>query len=384
LFRPGRDGGPPNNWTSAFGGPAWTRDAGSGDWYLHLFAPEQPDLDWHNESVRRDFEEILRFWLDRGVDGFRIDVGQALYKERDLHDVDEPELKPRYADWHTGINQPELHDLYRSWRRVADGYTGERIFVGEIVLEDQVELARFVRPDELHLTFNFGFLYESWNEAGLRETIERTLTALGAVGGTATWVLENHDVTRLPTRFGGGELGLRRARAGALLLLALPGTAFLYEGQELGLEEVDLPDRLRQDPIFFRTQGERPGRDGCRVPIPWTSGPPGFGFTSGTPWLPIPAEWDALTVSEQTGDPHSMLELYRSALALRPKDAPFAWLASPPGTLAFGRGELLCIVNLDASPIPLPAGDLLLASGPDVNGSLPPDTTAWVRTEVER
>jgi len=379
LFRPGRDGGPPNGWTSAFGGPAWTRDEQSGDWYLHLFAPEQPDLDWHNAAVRDEFEGILRFWLDRGVDGFRIDVGQALFKAQDLHEVQEPEPRPHYADWHTGVNQPELHDLYRSWRSLGDGYAGERIFVGEIVLGDQAALASYVREDELQLTFNFRFLREEWSEAGMRETIDRTLEAFGAVGAPATWVLENHDVTRVPTRYGGGETGLRRARAAALLLLALPGTAFLYEGQELGLEEVDLPDELRQDPIFFRTDGERKGRDGCRVPIPWEGAAPGFGFTTGTPWLPLPDEWAGKTVAAQTGAPGSMLELYRQALALRPRDERFAWRESAPGSLAFARGDLVCVVNFAAGELALPAGELLLASDPGVIDVLPPDTAAWLR-----
>ncbi len=334
--------------------------------------------------MRSDFEEILRFWLDRGVDGFRIDVGQALYKAPDLHDVQQPEPRPRYADWHTGINQAEVHDLYRSWRGLADSYPGGRMFVGEIVLENQVELAKYVRPDELQLAFNFTFLFEDWSAAGLRGTIERTLDAFGAVGATPTWVLENHDVTRLPTRYGGGAQGVRRAGAAALLLLALPGTAFVYVGQELGLEEVDLPDALRQDPIFFRTKGERVGRDGCRVPIPWENGPPGFGFTTGAPWLPIPDEWESASVAAQAGDPGSMLELYRSALALRPREAPFAWRDSPPGTLAFTRGELVCLVNVDGPELPLPAGELLLASDRDIRESLPPDTAVWLTKKGER
>jgi len=384
MFRAGRDDGPPNGWKSAFGGPAWTRDEGSDEWYLHLFTPEQPDLDWHNETVRADFEEILRFWLDRGVDGFRIDVGQALYKARDLHDVQQPEPRPSYADWHTGINQPEVHELYRSWRRLGDGYPGERMFVGEIVLGDQALLARYVRPDELQLAFNFTFLFEGWSAAGLRETIERTLEEFGAVGATATWVLENHDVTRVATRYGGGETGRRRARAAALLLLALPGTAFVYEGQELGLEEVDIPDELRQDPIFFRTQGERQGRDGCRVPIPWENGPPGFGFTSGTPWLPIPDEWEGIAATAQEADAGSALELYRAALGARPRHESFAWLESPAETLAFARGDLTCLVNLSAHEVELPAGELVLASDPGAGDVLPPDTAAWVRTKGER
>ena len=272
-----RDGGPPNNWTSAFGGSAWTLDEASGEYYLHFFSPEQPDLDWHNERVQRDFEEILRFWLDRGVDGFRIDVAQALFKAQDLHEMHEPEPRTWHADWVTAIAQPELHPLYRRWRRLAEAYSGERIFVGEIVLRDQEALARYVRPDELQLAFAFTLLHEEWEAGALRRTIDEALTGFDAVGAAPTWVLENHDVPRLATRYGGGEEGVRRARAAALLLLALPGAAFLYQGQELGLEEVALPDDLRRDPIFFRTNGERLGRDGSRVPLPWEPAPPGSG-----------------------------------------------------------------------------------------------------------
>ena len=288
VFRRGVAGGPPTDWTSAFGGSAWTLDERSGDWYLHFFAPEQPDLDWHNEAVRRDFEDVLRFWFDRGVDGFRIDVAQALFKDRALPEMVEPEPRTWAADWVIALNQPELHPLYRRWRQIADEYPCDRIYVGEIVLENQETVAEYVRPDELHLAFNFSFLWEAWNATAMRETIDRTLAALVKVAAPATWVFENHDVTRLPTRFGGGEDGARRARAAALLLLALPGTAFVYQGQELGLEEVELADEARQDPIFARTNGTRKGRDGCRVPFPWTDEPPGFGFTTGTPWLPIP------------------------------------------------------------------------------------------------
>jgi alpha-glucosidase len=297
FFRPGRDGGPPNNWSSAFGGSAWTLDGASGEYYLHFFAPEQPDLDWHTPQVQSDFEDVLRFWLDRGVDGFRIDVAQALFKAQDLHDMQEPVPRPRFADWVTAVGQPELHPLYRRWRTIADGFPGERMFVGEIVLENQKTVASYVRADELQLAFNFAFLYAGWGAEALRETIDRTRDALAAVGAPATWVFENHDVVRLPTRHGGGELGRRRARAAALLLYALPGTAFVYQGQELGLEEVELPDELRQDPIFFRTNGERVGRDGCRVPIPWEPDGPGLGFTTGRPWLPQPEEWAGKSVA---------------------------------------------------------------------------------------
>jgi alpha-glucosidase len=389
VFRPGKDGGPPNNWSSAFGGSAWTLDETTGDYYLHFFAPEQPDLDWHSEVVQADFEEILRFWLDRGVDGFRIDVAQALFKAEDLHDMEEPVPRPRFADWVTAVGQPELHPLYRRWRRIADEYPDERMFVGEIVLENQETVATYVRPDELQLAFNFAFLYEEWDAVAMRRTIDRTRAALGAVGAPSTWVFENHDVTRLPTRYGGGEEGRRRARAAALLLYALPGTAFVYQGQELGLEEVELPDELRQDPIFFRTNGERAGRDGCRVPIPWETTGPGLGFTTGRPWLPQPPEWAQQSVAAQRDDSGSSLALHRSGLARRrSSDAlligSFAWLDSPPGALIFerrgGDETIVCAVNFGSVPITLPAGELLLASDDETGDDLSPSAAAWLRT----
>ena len=200
------------------------------------------------------------------------------------------------------VDQPEVHPLYRRWRRLLDSYPGERMLVGEVVFSDPARVASYVREDELQLAFNFTFLLEEWDAERIRAAVDSTLASLGEVGATPTWVLENHDVTRLPTRYGGGEDGLRRARAAGLLLLALPGVAFLYQGQELGLEEVDLPDAVRQDPVFLRTRGARKGRDGCRVPIPWEDGPPGFGFTTGEPWLPIPETWAALSVAAQSED----------------------------------------------------------------------------------
>jgi alpha-glucosidase len=379
VFLPGEDGGPPTGWTSAFGGSAWTRDEASGEWYLHFFAPQQPDLDWHEPSVRESFEEILRFWLDRGVDGFRIDVAHALFKDRSLPQMVEPVPRPPFGDWLTALMQPELHPLYRRWRTIADEYPGDRMYVGEIVIEDQDRVATYVEPDQLHLSFNFALLFAEWDAAGMRATIDRTLVALGKVGAPATWVFENHDVTRLPTRYGGGELGLRRARAAALLLFGLPGTSFTYEGQELGLEEVELPDEARQDPIFFRTNGERVGRDGCRVPIPWTREPPAFGFTTGEPWLPMPREWGAKSVEAQAGDPTSMLELYRAALRLRPRGEGFEWRESPEGAMIFDRGDLTVAVNFDGPELELPEGELVLASDPDVTATLPPSTSAWIR-----
>jgi alpha-glucosidase len=369
----------PNNWLSVFGGPAWTYDEHRGRWYLHLFAPEQPDLDWHNPDVQAEFEAIFRFWLDRGVDGIRIDVAHGLFKDPAL--ADEPEPVPG-AELHSfdrrrAVDRPELHPLYRRLRALVDSYDGDRFLVGEVFFRDPHRVARYVRSDELHLVFNFTLLFADWDAAALRDAIDRSLDSLGAVGATASWVLESHDVPRLPTRYGSEQA----ARAGMLLLLALPGCAFLYEGQELGLEEVDLPAEARQDPIFFRTEGARLGRDGCRVPVPWTGDAPGYGFTTGSPWLPAPAGWGARSVAAQTGDTASMLELVRAALAQRP-DGAFAWRDSPAGTLVFERGDLVCAVNVDGEPLELPAGALLVATNTARAGSddvvLAPGA-AWIR-----
>jgi alpha-glucosidase len=390
VFRPGRDGGLPNNWNSVFGGPAWTLDEASGEYFLHLFAPEQPDLDWHNPQVQADFEDILRFWLDRGVDGFRIDVAHGLFKDRDLRD--EPEdvsvVRPGATqgfDRRHAIDQPELHPLYRRWRTLADGYADGRVLVGEVVLRDQERVARYVRPDELHLAFNFRLLWEPWEAEAWRAAIDGTLAALEAVGATPTWVLENHDVMRLPSRYKSPEA----AGAAALLLLALPGTIFLYAGQELGLEEVDLPDELRQDPVFFRSGGARKGRDGCRIPIPWERESPGFGFTTGRPWLPIPESWGDRSVAAQRDDPDSTYELSRAALHTRQagralRAGSFAWRDAPDGALMFDRKteeeHVVCIVNIASdSAVDLPDGDVVLASRAGLRRHLPPDTAAWVR-----
>jgi alpha-glucosidase len=256
------------------------------------------------------------------------------------------------------------------------------MLVGEVVFSDPARVASYVRDDELHLAFNFTLLFEEWDAERIRAAVDATRASFAEVGATPTWVLENHDVTRQPTRYGDGdgEIGLRRARAACLLLLALPGVAFLYQGQELGLEEVDLPDERRQDPVFVRTKGARKGRDGCRVPIPWQGGPPGFGFTTGEPWLPIPGHWAGLSVAVQREDPASTLSLYRSALALRPAGDGFAWRESPSGSLVFERDDILCLVNVAAPEFELPAGEVVLASDPGLTKSLPANTAAWART----
>jgi alpha-glucosidase len=358
--------GLPNNWPSNWGGPAWSRDGD--DYYLHLFAPEQPDLDWHNADVRSEFEDVLRFWLDRGIDGFRIDVAHGLVKEKTLRDEPEPFPESAFSsDWRTAIDQPEVHEIYRDWRRIADGYDGDRMFVGEIVFSDSTRIAPYLRPDELHLGFNFSLVFQPWDAEAMRASIDESLAALPIV----SWVLENHDVTRIVTRFGEHE-----ARAAALLLLALPGPVFLYQGQELGLEEVDLPDEARQDPVFTQSHGARKGRDGCRVPIPWQRELPR------TSWLPVPASWSEKSVEAQLEDDDSPLSLYRRALALRPA-GDFAWRESPRGTLVFDRGGMICAVNVDAAPLELPTGELLLASEAAVRDHLGPGQAAWIKTNRE-
>ena len=403
LFRDGRgpDGAtPPNDWISLFGGPAWTRiteaDGRPGQWYLHLFDPKQPDLDWTNPEVVAEFESILRFWLDRGVDGFRIDVAHGLAKDPEMPDVS--------GGWASGgpavVGHPhwdrdEVHDVYRGWRRVTDTYPGDdRIFVGEVWVQTPEQLARYLRADELHTAFNFTYLLAPWDAKALKAAIDDSIDALRAVGAPTTWVLSNHDVVRHVTRYGGGELGTRRARAAALLTLALPGGAYVYQGEELGLPEVvDLPPEVRQDPAFARTDGEDGLRDGCRVPIPWSGDAPPFGFGPGPgqPWLPQPADWAELTVARQEADPASMLALYRDALALR-RDRPelgdgaLFWLDATDAdsaVLAFRRDPgFVCVVNVGDEPAAPPDavrdGSLLLSSDPlEADGRLPGATAAW-------
>jgi len=396
---------PPNNWQSIFGGPAWTR-VEDGQWYLHLFAPEQPDFNWENPKVREEFEDILRFWFNRGVDGIRIDSVAVVMKDPLLADFDHaaPPVPHPYVD------RDELHEIYRGWRTVADSYEDKRALIGEIWLPDTERFIQYLRPDELHTAFNFDFLGRRWVAAQLRESIDSTLAAHAPVNAPATWVLSNHDVTRHVTRYGREDtaydmdlrgqrhltptdraLGTRRARAAVLLSMALPGSVYLYQGEELGLGEVeDIPDGLRQDPMFFRSGGENPGRDGCRVPVPWSGSAPPFGFSpdgaTGEPWLPQPASWAEYTVAAESADPDSMLSLYRRALACRRalgshREAPMTWLDSTPGVLAFQReSDFVCVVNLAAEPAELPAHhEVLVASGPLTDGRLPTDTAVWLR-----
>ncbi|TXJ84234.1 DUF3459 domain-containing protein [Streptomyces lavendulae] len=426
-FRPGKGAAgelPPNDWESIFGGPAWTRvtepDGTPGEWYLHLFAPEQPDLNWEHPAVGDEFRSILRFWLDMGVDGFRIDVAHGLVKAEGLPDLGSAEqLKLLGNDVMPFFDQDGVHAIYRQWRTILDEYankmepegpssegrwreTGGRIFVAEAWTPTVERTANYVRPDELHQAFNFQYLSTAWDAAELRAVIDSTLEAMRPVGAPATWVLSNHDVTRHATRFanpaglgtqirtaGDRGLGLRRARAATLLMLALPGSAYLYQGEELGLPDVvDLPDEVRQDPAYFRGAGQDGFRDGCRVPIPWTRTGSSYGFGDGGSWLPQPASWGELSVEAQTGAAGSTLELYRAALAARRAQPDLGagdtleWLRAPEGVLAFRRGEFVCVANTTGESVTTPAyGRVLLASGEvaETGGEakVPADTTVW-------
>lgn len=400
---------PPNNWESVFGGPAWTRvteaDGTPGQWYLHLFDKSQPDFNWENPEVWELFRQVLRFWLDRGVDGFRVDVAHGLIKEQGLPDRDvvpEPVIGGPEPFW----DQDGVHEVYRDWRKVLATYGPDRVLCAEAWVMPLEKMAWYVRPDEMHQAFNFGHLSTAWSAPDLRAVIDESLAAFGGVGGPSTWVLSNHDVirhrSRLATEFeqkgqptGIGpksphkpdeEVGFHRARAATALMLALPGSAYVYQGEELGLPEViDIPDAVRQDPTFHRTKGERYGRDGCRVPIPWEKDATAFGFNAtGTSWLPQPDVFGALARDQQEGTPGSTLELYKQLLALRAKyrlgAGTLKWLDNTPdGVVALANNGIAVVANVDSAAVDLPEGELLMVTGDLVSGALPPDTTAWVK-----
>lgn len=392
IFRDGKgENGtePPNNWPSIFGGPAWTRiteaDGNPGQWYLHIFATEQPDLNWNNPEVFEDLAKTLRFWLDRGIDGFRIDVAHGMAKPDGLpdHDWKLNELM-RNSDDDPRFNNPAVHEIHRGIRKVMNEFP-QAMTVGEIWVRDNERFGEYIRPDELHLGFNFRLAETEFSAESVRAAIDNSIAAVAAVGGTPTWTLSNHDVEREVTRYGGGAVGTQRARAMAMVELALPGAAFIYNGAELGLPNVDLPDDALQDPVWERSGHAERGRDGCRVPLPWEGAEPPFGFTTAaTTWLPMPAEWSTLTVEAQIEDVDSMLSLYRSALELRASTPEISgndidWYGSPPGCLAFRRrGGLICALNTTDEPIALPGGQVLLTSAPLIDGQLPTNAAAWL------
>jgi alpha-glucosidase len=389
VFRDGRGPGgrePPNNWPSVFGGPAWTRVPG-GQWYLHLFAAEQPDLDFTNREVLADLETTLRFWLARGVDGFRIDVAHGMAKPEGLPDMVAAEDTGLFDDHGPGdlrFDQDGVHDVHRRIRRVLEQHPGT-MAVGEVWVHDDDRLARYVRADELHLAFNFQLLLADWDAEELRTAVDHSLATVAGTPAPACWVLSNHDRPRHVTRYGGGASGTRRARAAVLLQLALPGVAYLYNGDELGMPDVELPDEVLQDPIWERSGRTERGRDSCRIPVPWSGTAAAYGFsTSPDTWLPMPAGWGALTAEAQSADAGSMLSLYRTALRLRATSPAFGggvlhWLPAPDGCLAFRRpGGLVCLLNVSPAPVPMPEGHVLLASDDVCGGVLPPDAAVWL------
>jgi len=415
-FREGRgEAGevPPNNWQSVFGGGAWTRvtesDGRPGQWYLHLFDESQPDLNWESEWVRERFREILRFWLDRGVDGFRVDVAHGLIKAPGLPDYTPPAEHEGTAQTDGVDTEPYwgldgVHEIYRDWHRVLADYPGDRALVAEAWVAPLERTALWVRPDEMSQAFNFSYLLTPWNAEQLRSVIDESLAAFGGVGAPSTWVLSNHDVVRHATRLALGAehpqghgigpasaglpdpaVGLRRARAATALMLALPGSAYVYQGEELGLPEViDIPDEARQDPTWARTGGERYGRDGCRVPIPWAADAPAYGFNAtGASWLPQPTAWHELARDVQRADADSTLALYTRMLAERRAhglgDGELRRIDGlDPDAVAFTNGTVTVIANTGEHDLELPAGEVLLASEPLTGRTLPPDTTAWL------
>ena len=422
LFRDGRGPGavePPNNWASIFGGPAWTR-VPDGQWYLHIFDTAQPDLNWRSPDVYADLRATLEFWLDRGVDGFRIDVAHGMAKPDGLPDAppggaafdrrDFERAAALAAEVHEKSSGPEdlagsdggvvpiahggrdprfdddgVHEVHRFIRSVLDGYPG-RMTIGEVWVDDDGRFADYIRPDELHQAFNFAILEAPFDAAAIREAIDSSMASTAGVGSLPVWTLANHDKIRPVTRFGGGAVGQDRARAALLVELALPGAVYLYNGEELGLPSIDVPDEALQDPTWVRSGFTERGRDNCRLPLPWAgeTAPYGFSATRNT-WLPVPTEYAALTVERQLEDSDSTLNLVRKALQLRAtrpelRGEEIDWLAAPADCCAFQRrgGGLICILNAGDEPLPLPAGDLLLASTAVIDHELPPNAAAWL------
>ena len=403
---------PPNNWLSMFGGPAWTRIE-DGSWYCHLFDSSQPDLNWENPAVERAFEEILRFWLDRGVDGFRVDQPHAMGKAEGL--PDHPDVERAGAGFIEGEPSPPMwfqesvHPIFRRWRAILDSYPGERAMCGEAYVLPLSFMALWVRNDEFHQTFNFRYLDSEWKPEILFNSINESFKAFDEVGAPSTWVLSNHDIIRHATRMGGvagrptasdgigpndpqpdRELGLRRARGATLFTLGLPGSTYLYQGEELGLpEHTTIAPEFRQDPTFFRTNGKRVGRDGCRVPLPWESGAGAAnGFNStGKAWIPQPELYAEYSRDQQEGVEGSTLEMYKHALRLRKElglgNGSFDWVPEYTNStsLGFRNGDVLVIHNFGYEAIEIPSGVVIASSRNGASVGLEPDQTVWLQTK---
>ena len=403
---------PPSDWTAAFGGPAWSR-VDDGQWYLHTFTPEQPDWNWDNPEVRADFLTTLRFWADRGVDGFRVDVANLLVKDlpAELPSKQELDAMDRTVGTHPLMDRDEVHEIYAEWRKVFNEYDPPRFAVAEAWVETAARRAKYASPEGLGQAFSFDLLLADFNAPQFRTIITDNLEQARLTGSTTTWVFSNHDVTRHATRYGleplngrpgkpgvdwvkaGGprealdvEGGIRRAKAATLLMLALPGSAYLYQGEELGLHEVaDIPADQRQDPSFFRgAEYDGLGRDGCRVPLPWEPSGPSFGFGANGAHLPQPDWFAEYAASTQETDKASTLHLYRQALALRHElqgAETLEWKQDGnEQVLHFVRPEGWHVVaNFGTAAIELPEGKVLISSAGIESGKLPGEATAWLR-----
>ena len=418
VFRDGKgENGelPPNNWESVFGGNAWTRitepDGTPGQWYLHIFDSSQPDFNWENQKVRQFFLDVLAFWLDKGVDGFRIDVAHGLVKEVGLPDVKvaathvtgEKDRETEHPFW----GQDGVHEIIRGWRELLNTYD-DRAMCAEAWVLPLSRMAKWVRPDEYHQTFNFGYLETPWEREPLEKVVRESLEEFGKVGAPSTWILSNHDTIRHTSKYGVPNIpmhgmgigpdseqpeetiGLRKARAASAFMLGLPGGAYIYQGEELGLpEHTMLEGKYRQDPTWFRTNGERVGRDGCRVPLPWeANGGASFGFNqTGKSWLPAPESFKRYARDAQEGVPGSTLELYkqlikeRKAFALGSGEFSLAPEYSSKSTLAYINNGILVISNFGPDSVNVPAGELLVTTQHDltIEGVLEHDQTAWIK-----
>jgi len=421
IFRDGKGPNgdlPPNNWEAVFGGCAWQRiteaDGKLGQWYLHIFAVEQPDLNWENPEVVLHLEDVLKFWLDRGVDGFRIDVAHGMFKEAGLPDIKKDPAAEMLGTEHKPFwDQEGVHDIYRSWRKIFDSYPGDRMAVAEAWVSPAERIARYVRHDELQNSFNFEMLTTLWKADQIRTKIDNSISALEEVGAPTSWVFNNHDVVRSVDRLDLGltnhgattlsrqgdpaqfniERGTLRARSAALMMLALPGGAYMYQGEELALPEVrDIPEDRLTDPRWKMSGYTDRGRDGCRVPLPWSTDPAGaFGFSSNAAlpidkaWLPQSPWWGKFSAESQDGVNYSTLSMYQEALAIRKAeqglgDGPMEWIEAGSDVVAFERpGDFACYINFGTA-IELPAhSQILLSSAPIHAHTLPTDTAAWVR-----
>lgn len=415
---------PPNNWRSIFGGPAWSRinesDGSPGQWYLHLFDSSQPDLNWENPAIADEFDEILRFWLRKGVDGFRVDVAHGMVKRAGLPDAtiydenlrERPISKLSMQEAEEAVpywGQPGVHDAIRRFRKVIDEFE-DRAMCAEASMSPLPRLAMWVRPDEYHQSFNFDYMHGAYEPAAIKKIVTDSIVEYGKVGASSTWVMSNHDGIRHATRLGiapentprpgdgihptdpapDEALGLRRARAATSFMLGLPGSSYLYQGEELGLPEAwQLEGKYRQDPTYARTNGERIGRDGCRVPLPWEAGvgtANGFN-TTGESWLPQPDNYRVFSRNLQEGVAGSTLELYKRLLKERKVfgmgSGAFRWAEEyqDKNTLAYINNDVLVLINFGPEPVVVPAGEVLVTTQHDLTAEreLEHDQVVWIK-----